>query len=81
MTLQKTEQLHSVVFLTKTAASSWPHHTIVAVNSLNDYRQSILPLNLEKQLFLKINKALWDTKAVTKVMANADAPLALTEHS
>jgi hypothetical protein len=39
---------------------------------LNDYRQNILPLNLEKQLFLKVNKAFWDARAVSKVITKTN---------
>ena len=38
----------------------------------NDCRRSLTPMNLEIQLFLKVNHRLWDSKAVQKVIAESD---------
>ena len=38
--------------------------------ALSDLRSSILPANLEMQLFLKVNKSFWDRKTVQKAMNN-----------
>ena len=39
-----------------------------ATYALNDLRQSLSPTNLEMQLFLKINRRLWDEKLVSQIV-------------
>ena len=40
--------------------------TNVAEIFLNDLRKSISPVNLEEQMFLKLNRRFWDIKIVVK---------------
>ena len=37
-----------------------------------DYRQSLTPMNLEMQLFLKFNKKFWDNKLVSKMCSEVN---------
>jgi hypothetical protein len=38
----------------------------------NDYRKRILPINLERQMFLMVNKSYWNIDTVSKVMLSAN---------
>ena len=40
-----------------------------AAFSFGDFRQSLLPMNLEMQLFLKMNKRFWDEQILASIVA------------
>ena len=40
--------------------------------AFNDYRQSLLPMNLEMQLFLIVNRSFWDQELVSKIYTEQD---------
>ena len=35
--------------------------------AFNEHRQNLTPMNLEMQLFLRMNKDFWDTELVTQI--------------
>ena len=45
----------------------------VAGAAFGDLRQKLLPINLEMQLYLKINKRVWNKDTVMEVMVDAGA--------
>ena len=44
----------------------------VAGFTFTDFRQKLSPVNLEEQLFLKVNKRFWDAKVIQELFAQRD---------